>query len=1077
MNAHMDNGGEHGNVVSGIDSLKSRFRTLACDDAKYRDERIGRMVCAEALSALTEGNYGVGGVLADPNGQIVTRGHNQAFSPRFRSDRHCEMVIMDAFEAEHPDVVNMRGYTLFTSLEPCSMCVSRIIISGIGTVKYVAVDEGGGMARRLDALPDNFRRLVQKQTFVLAQCSPELRQLARDIFLLNLRDLQAKLQQRRALKPGDISEVALSGDNPGIADLVPSQWEMLLEQMRSALTARPSGKDESDGEFRFLVRLWKSRKEDDAAWRSSTKPYTYLGRRLLNLGAASLAKEVAQTALAYAEVLPDEIEQREWKNDVHLRLILGSSLARTANPEEAENVLLELYNELRMSEDRQLDTDQKYLWQETLGLLGRTFKDQADQATTGATKNEFLQRSFEFYERAYRLTGGYWTGINVATLALRRGHETRAFEVARNVRDQCSAELKVLPSTARDDRYWILATLGEASLILREFDDAAEYYKEACKSATKDFGNFNSTRRHARWLLEHWQKDLSLLDEWLPIPAVVVFTGHMIDRPGRSPERFPARLDAQVKATIKDWLQRHPKARVGFSSAACGSDILFQEALHEVGGECHLVLPYEEDEFVRDSVDIIPGAGWGQRFINVLNNAVDVVRASRTQLISGSASYDFANTLIAGLAKRRAAELETSSVGLAVWNGQPGDGPGGTASVIARWKQHGLSVYRVDLSQLPSASDAPLPVIAETATESAGAITSPPADPDAAVMTLLFADVVAFSRLPDREVPLFVRRFLRGVADLLKSYKVATRETWGDGLFFAFESLRDGGLFALELIDLVRNFNWRELGFSRSLTLRVALHAGPIYPSFDPITELPKVIGTHVTRAARLEPRTPPGEIYASEAFAALAALENVVDFRCDYVKQLELDKRYGTFPTYVVRRRSATSVERELEGIMLEKLAEAHHEVFWENMLRDGWVLNPVRNEKEKKHPLLVPYFQLPERYKESNRMAVRRIPTKLAAVGYRLIPLTDDSLQPQFTTEEIEKLAELEHEMWMADALARGFTVGDQTEKEPMKNPHLVEWKDLAERVREIDRGLSRDIPAILHKARFSICRQPWH
>jgi class 3 adenylate cyclase len=109
---------------------------------------------------------------------------------------------------------------------------------------------------------------------------------------------------------------------------------------------------------------------------------------------------------------------------------------------------------------------------------------------------------------------------------------------------------------------------------------------------------------------------------------------------------------------------------------------------------------------------------------------------------------------------------------------------------------------------------------------------------------------------------------------------------------------------------MVRETDWRGLGFSQDLQLRVALHVGPVYPTTDPITGLPKVTGTHVSRAARLEPLTPPGEIYASEAFAALAALSNIQEFTCEYVKRLDWAKRYGTFPTYVLRRRPEPTVE-----------------------------------------------------------------------------------------------------------------------------------------------------------------------
>jgi len=61
--------------------------------------------------------------------------------------------------------------------------------------------------------------------------------------------------------------------------------------------------------------------------------------------------------------------------------------------------------------------------------------------------------------------------------------------------------------------------------------------------------------------------------------------------------------------------------------------------------------------------------------------------------------------------------------------------------------------------------------------------------------------------------------------------------------------------------------------------------------------------GTHVSHAARIEPITPPGEVYASRWFAALAAADGVTEFVCEYVGRTPLAKGYGTFPTYHVRR------------------------------------------------------------------------------------------------------------------------------------------------------------------------------
>jgi hypothetical protein len=72
----------------------------------------------------------------------------------------------------------------------------------------------------------------------------------------------------------------------------------------------------------------------------------------------------------------------------------------------------------------------------------------------------------------------------------------------------------------------------------------------------------------------------------------------------------------------------------------------------------------------------------------------------------------------------------------------------------------------------------------------------------------------------------------------------------------------------------------------------------------DPVTGQKTFTGSHVSRCARIEPITPPGQVYASQGFAALAAGQKVSEFICQFVKQAEWAKSYGTFPTYLVLRR-----------------------------------------------------------------------------------------------------------------------------------------------------------------------------
>jgi len=163
---------------------------------------------------------------------------------------------------------------------------------------------------------------------------------------------------------------------------------------------------------------------------------------------------------------------------------------------------------------------------------------------------------------------------------------------------------------------------------------------------------------------------------------------------------------------------------------------------------------------------------------------------------------------------------------------------------------------------------------------------------------------VGFSKLTDEEIPLFVRHFLGLVGQLSEEAPrpPPMKNTWGDGLFFVFENVRDAGLFALELSERVCTTDWTSKGL-KGIGLRIGLHAGPVYACLDPVTRRENYIGAHVSRAARIEPVTPPGMVYASQAFSALAMADGVREFACDYVGQIALAKKFGTLPLYLLRR------------------------------------------------------------------------------------------------------------------------------------------------------------------------------
>ena len=631
-----------------------------------------------------------------------------------------------------------------------------------------------------------------------------------------------------------------------------------------------------------LLRLWRAC--DGQQFRGTSDFYKHAAERALKLGEPLLAFDVVNAGL------------KLYPKDVALRQVQAVALSRSGVVEEATRRLKELLAEGHDDE-------------ETLGNLARTLKDRWETAGEFKERARLLEEALAGYENAYRQQKErYWTGINAATLAACLGRRQRAEQLAGEVEAECIRRIQGVDDA---DAYWELATLGESALVRQDFAQADSWYRRAAAVAGGQYGNIGTTRRNATLLLRHFGADAQLVDRWLPMPRVVVFSGHMIDRPGRSVPRFPADLEAAVAAEIR----KHVDAldvRFGYASAACGADILFHEAVAARGGEVNVVLPYELDRFMRDSVCLEAGSAWESRLRTLLARPhTRLIVASQGNVSDVGVSNEYANQFTFGLAGIRAFQMRTQLAALAAWDGRAGDGAGGTASAIARWRAWGIEPVVVDMAALLRRERPDLAAASQPSTPPSSRPADRTGELSGHMMALLFADVVGFSKLTEDEMPLFVEHFLKPVAALCDGPgsgkdcpSPVQRNTWGDGLYFVFASVADAGRFALELRDRITKTDWVALGFRGQLSLRTGLHVGPVYKCVNPVTRREDYIGTHVSRAARIEPITPRGEVYASEVFAAIAFAERVDAFTCEYVGQIGLAKEYGTYPTYHVRRR-----------------------------------------------------------------------------------------------------------------------------------------------------------------------------
>jgi hypothetical protein len=273
---------------------------------------------------------------------------------------------------------------------------------------------------------------------------------------------------------------------------------------------------------------------------------------------------------------------------------------------------------------------------------------------------------------------------------------------------------------ARDDQTDIWAEISAADLIMLSStkpNRVGRAYKKALAGAP-DFACDSARKQLLLYqrlgiLMENTQAAL----ENIPVveqkeetpeaaPRVILFTGHRIDAPDRKKPRFPSDREDQARAMIltavSEVKEKTIGELIGITGGACGGDILFHEvcAQLDIPSQMYLVLP--KSEYIKKSV-AEGGPDWVERFNRLFEKKQPKILSDADELprwLRSKKDYSIWQRSNLWMLHSALAISNDHLTLIALWNGEAGDGPGGTEDMVQRAQDRGATFIHLDARKL-----------------------------------------------------------------------------------------------------------------------------------------------------------------------------------------------------------------------------------------------------------------------------------------------------------------------------------------------------------------------------------------
>jgi len=427
-------------------------------------------------------------------------------------------------------------------------------------------------------------------------------------------------------------------------------------------------------------------------------------KALLNLGSYRFALDQIQKAL---EADPQHLEGRR---------VQAVLLGRMGKRAEAEQELE------RLTTENPRDPELR-------ALTGRVRKESwmaewndpalsPDQRRARAIASiHLLADCVEPYLAGFRLDPGhYYSGINALTLLYLRkyldGGEPPELGVL-----QKAVRWAAESAAARDpDDYWSRASVAELELSVGTEEKIAKTYRDAVRVAQ---------RRNAYFMIDSTLQQVEILEalgfrppavaaaravldaarqrtepEALP-RAVFLFSGHMVDAPGRPQPRFPPSKVESARNAIAATLDELGAAKgdLALCGGACGGDLLFALECLKRQLRLEVRIPFPEPEFLERSV-LFCGEKWRDAYKAVVASPLTSLLVMPDELGEAPPSVDpFVRNNLWQLYSAMSRGPERLRF-ICLWDGNVGAGPGGTDHMMKEVNAYASTVRRIDPAQL-----------------------------------------------------------------------------------------------------------------------------------------------------------------------------------------------------------------------------------------------------------------------------------------------------------------------------------------------------------------------------------------